>query len=119
MDTFECGFCLSTVEAEDSPNRCPHCHVVRCQDCGTHLKGDEPEICYGCGAYPPIVVAHFQRTSNFSCVYMETDWLKRNRGAQATGWYGTSTSIDGKTRLIRWTGDGMFEGEAEEVRVLP
>lgn len=99
-DTFECGFCLSVIEADDYPKICPHCEIRQCQKCGSSIKGKRPELCYGCGAIMPEMEANFHRTGNFSCVYMETGWMVRNRGISSDGFYTVVSSAESR-RLMR------------------
>lgn len=76
---FVCGFCLEITNGPFNPypDKCEHCKVCRCTNCGTYLKHN-PDFCYGCGTIKPQVKAHFNRTTNTSAFYSQELWTKRN-----------------------------------------
>ena len=104
MDEYEfiCNFCMSVSKGEpcsdgpppNPPETCVHCHVTRCRDCSTFLKGDKPVFCYGCGKVSPRAEASFVRSDKTAAIYMEKEWLKRNMGKDADGPYMVSTGRD-------------------------
>ena len=107
-DEFECGFCLSVVGGDDYPERCDRCEMVQCRECGTWLKerdGDKSKFCYGCGIVSPPTSAHFNRTINISCCYMEKAWRQRNLGhgckavySISTGWKSVESKKNGEPK---------------------
>lgn len=88
-----CAYCLEvdTVPFGEIPNRCQHCHVVQCKDCGTFNKGDDPAWCHGCGKIKPNVRARMYRTTSTASLYYEKAWAERNRGNDSDGMYGISS----------------------------
>jgi hypothetical protein len=97
LDEYGCGFCLGLITAPFSnyPDACPHCKVKFCSKCLTANKCDEKGVvafCYGCGTVMPEVRARINRTSNFSCFYMDEEWRHKNLGRYADGPYMVGTS---------------------------
>lgn len=120
-----CRFCLSVVK-QPYPDRCPHCHVVMCSNCGTFIKGDNPSFCYGCGKIKPELQVNFTRISSFRMLYMEDGWQERNKGVKNNYTYQIHTGYvyklpDGKVDMTK-IGSCLvkrFNAETyEDVRIL-
>lgn len=79
VDTFICLYCWNPVEAEDYPDKCPHCKVTRCNSCYSYLK-DESLLCHGCGVVNPSKKAAFVRSDSYAAVYSWEGWLSRGSG---------------------------------------
>lgn len=114
-----CGFCLTTVDGDNYPDKCV-CEMVKCCKCGTWLKarnGEKPKFCYGCATVDPEVRVDFNSTTNTSCCYMEEAWRKRNLGRDCkdvyfitTGWKNVDSRRNGepKSSWISMAGDSAF-----------
>lgn len=122
-----CHFCLTVADQKgfgNRPDRCQACHIVRCKKCGTFIKGDNPKLCYGCGTFKPEVDSAFVGTDQTAGIYVEAEWMRRNKGRHSDGQYYIATGFapDGSGRVSSWIGRQVVNADgsvgSEDVREL-
>jgi hypothetical protein len=126
VDEYGCGFCMGIIIAPSSnyPDACPHCNVKFCNECLTANKCEKNGtvvFCYGCGKINPEVRARINRTSNFSCFYMDEEWRQKNLGRYADGPYTIGTGFVGPKAegpISSWIYKRGADGKMERVREL-
>ncbi len=103
---FQCGFCLGVVSRDDPmdyPTECPYCHLGRCSKCGTWLRHEWKQVCYGCGELEPVVEAAFLGTDTFASVYQDEAWMRRNISESSDGVYRIAVTKD-RRELRKYVG---------------
>ncbi len=116
MSELMCGFCL-TITQEENPTSCV-CKVVRCLGCGSWNK-EGSKWCHGCGTIKPKLEPRIVRTTSTACIYVEDEWLKRNKGAKSTGDWFISSGLarDGSSKISSWLSKWVEE-KREDVMEL-